>query len=316
VIIIPNQDSINEAVRILKSGKLIGLPTETVYGLAADATQDIAVARIFETKNRPSFNPLIIHGSSAEVFKRHVKWNDLANDLAKAFWPGPLTLVLPRLASSSISLLTSAGLDTIAVRVPNCSIALDLLTTFDDVLAAPSANISGRISPTEALHVDEAYPELFILDGGSSPVGLESTIVDLTGTLPILLRPGGITLEDLERVIGPIQTYFQHKIKAPGMLNSHYCPTLTLTLNVLQPRQNEAYLAFGPSPHHGEHVLNLSPTADLTEAAANLFRMLRVLDKPCYEGVSVAPIPLNGMGLAVNDRLIRAAAPREPLQTE
>ncbi len=305
-----------KAVHILKSGQLIGLPTETVYGLAADATQDMAVARIFEAKQRPSFNPLIIHGASIEAFKCHVVWNDTAEKLAKRFWPGPLTLVLPRMSSSSISLLASGGLDTLAVRIPNHPIALDLLTSFKGLLAAPSANLSGSISPTQAKHVEESFPDLFILDGGDAVIGIESTIIDLTGPCPTLLRPGGISGEEIEAVIGRIKQSSEAHIKAPGMMKSHYCITKPLKLNVLQPLEDEGYLAFGETPYEGPHVLNLSPTGDLTEAASNLFKMLRCLDQSSFKGISVAPIPLKGIGLAVNDRLARAAVPPASSQKE
>lgn len=311
-----NKETLQQAVELLKSGQLIGLPTETVYGLAADATQDIAVARIFEAKNRPTFNPLIIHGSSIESFRDHVIWNENAEKLAKRFWPGALTFVLQRMPTSSISLLASGGLDTLAVRIPNHPVALDLLSSFKGLLAAPSANLSGFISPTQAVHVEESFPSLFILDGGNATVGVESTIIDLTGPCPVLLRPGGISQEDIEAVIGPTNQSSEAHIKAPGMMKSHYCTRRSLKLNVLQPLQNEAYLAFGPTPYTGGHVLNLSQRGDLTEAASNLFKMLRLLDQPCYSGISVAPIPLTGIGLAVNDRLTRAAVPLESSQKE
>lgn len=306
----PLSDSLEKALHILQEGDLIGLPTETVYGLAADATQELAIAKIFQLKNRPTFNPLIIHGLSHESFKGHVLWNEKAEVLARAFWPGPLTLVLPRLASSSLSLLASAGLDTLAVRVPNHPLALTLLERFGKLLAAPSANPSGKTSPTQARHVDKDFPNLFILEGGDTTVGLESTIVDLTGPSPLLLRPGGISQEEIESVIGPLE--ISHgSIKAPGMMKSHYAPTLPLQLNVQEPSIGGAYLAFGPTPYKGKHVLNLSEEGNLTEAAANLFKMIRLLDCPEFGKISVAPIPLHGLGMALNDRLQRAAAPRE-----
>ncbi len=311
MIVLPTDRSFEEASCLLRKGDLIGLPTETVYGLAANATQDLAVARIFEQKKRPIFNPLIIHGPSKEAFKNHVSWNETSDILADAFWPGPLTLVLPRLTSSSVSLLASAGLDSLAVRVPHHPIALTLLKKVEIPLAAPSANPSGKVSPTQANHVEEDFPDLFILDGGDTSVGLESTILDLTTSLPRLLRPGGLSLEAIQAIIGPIDTTPQKLIKAPGMMTSHYAPTLPLRLNADEPLEGEAYLAFGPTSCKGNHILNLSERSNLTEAAANLFKMLRFLDQPDFQRISVASIPFQGLGLALNDRLYRAAAPRE-----
>jgi len=311
MIVPPTPQALEEAICLLHKGELLGLPTETVYGLAADATQDLAVAAIFEKKNRPTFNPLIIHGISIQSFKEHVLWNERAEILAQVFWPGPLTLVLPRLPSSSLSLLVSAGLDTLAVRVPHHDIALTLLKKFGKLLAAPSANSSGKISPTQASHVEEDFPDLFILDGGNTCVGLESTIVDLTEPSSLLLRPGGISQEEIESLIGPLQVPFDLSLKAPGMMKSHYAPHLPLRLNAEAPLENEAYLAFGPTSWEGDHVLNLSQKADLTEAAANLFKMMRLLDCKAFHRIAVASIPFQGLGNALNDRLQRAAAPRE-----
>lgn len=306
---LPTPEAIQDAVRLLQAGELVGLPTETVYGLAADATQDLAVAKIFEKKNRPSINPLIIHGASQECFRNHVMWNDKAQVLAEAFWPGPLTLVLPRKASSSLSLLASAGLETIAVRIPNHPVARALLEKLGKPLAAPSANRSGKMSPTSATHVEEDFPDLFILEGREAPIGLESTIVDLSNAVPTLLRPGGIPLEDIERLLGPLSAFSGTHLKAPGMMKSHYAPCLPLRLNAEFPREGEAFLAFGPCTVQGEAIANLSKTGDLREAAANFFKMLRLLDHPLYQGIAVAPLPKCGLGLALNDRLERAAAP-------
>jgi len=309
VTLLASPEQLKKALHILRKGELIGLPTETVYGLAADATQDLAVASIYDKKKRPTFNPLIIHGFSSEVFKSHVIWNEKAEALAQAFWPGPLTLVLPRLSTSSVSLLASAGLDSLAVRAPNHPIALALLKEFGNLLAAPSANPSGKVSPTQAIHVKADFPDLFVLEGGDTAVGLESTIVDLTSNLPLLLRPGGIPQEEIERVIGALGTPSQESIKAPGMMKSHYAPECPLRLNASEPLENEAYIAFGPTPYEGTHILNLSQKKDLTEAAANLFKMMRLLDQPNFQGIAVAPIPLTGLGMALNDRLQRAAVP-------
>lgn len=311
MIFLPTSDSLKKALRILHQGELIGLPTETVYGLAADATQDLAIAKIFDLKNRPIINPLIIHGPSLESFKEHVLWNEQAEILARAFWPGPLTLVLSRLSKSSTSLLASAGLDTLAIRVPSHPIAISILHAFGKLIAAPSANPSGKISPTQSNHVETDFPHLFILEGGDTSIGLESTIIDLTTPTPTLLRPGGINREAIELLIGPLDRSLQNSIKAPGMLKSHYAPLLPLRLNAYSPLEDEAFLAFGPTSYNGKHVLNLSEKADLKTAAANLFTMMRKLDHPSFYRIAVAPIPFHGLGLALNDRLQRAAAPRE-----
>lgn len=311
LIVLPTQTHLEEASCILQNAGLVGLPTETVYGLAGDATQDVALAAIFKKKNRPTFNPLIIHGYSSQLFKKHVLWNEKAEALAQAFWPGPLTLILPKLDSSSLSLLASAGLNSLAVRVPNHPVALALLQGFGGLLAAPSANPSGRISPTQARHVEEDFPNLLVLEGGEAAVGLESTIIDLTDAIPTLLRPGGLSQEKIESVIGPLTVPSGGKITAPGMMTSHYAPRLPLRLNVLEPLKGEAYLAFGPTPHKGQHTLNLSLKRDLTEAAANFFKMLRMLDSSDWQAIAAAPIPFTGLGIALNDRLARAAAPRE-----
>lgn len=308
MIVSPTPEALEEARQLLLAGGLIGLPTETVYGLAADATQDLAVAKIFEQKKRPSINPLIIHGASQEAFQDHVEWNERAQLLADTFWPGPLTLVLQRKSTSTVSLLASAGLETLAVRVPHHPVALTLLKKVGKPLAAPSANRSGKVSPTTADHVAEDFPDLFILEGGATTVGLESTILDLTSPTPLILRPGGISQEELETVIGPLQMHGGSTIKAPGMMKSHYAPHLPLRLNVLKPHTGEAFLAFGPA---AQWDLNLSETEDLREAAANLFKMLRLLDQREFKGIAVAPIPRQGLGIALNDRLQRAAAPRD-----
>jgi L-threonylcarbamoyladenylate synthase len=308
MIVSSTPEALEKALQILHAGDLIGLPTETVYGLAADATQDVAVAKIFEQKNRPSINPLIIHGATQTTFQEHVEWDERAQLLAEAFWPGPLTLVLPRKLTSSISLLASAGLETLAVRVPHHPVALDLLKKFGKPLAAPSANRSGKVSPTTAEHVAEDFSNLFILNGGATTIGLESTILDLTSATLLILRPGGISREELEAVIGPIQMHDSSTIKAPGMMKSHYAPHLPLRLDALGPQPGEAFLAFGPT---AQSDFNLSITGELREAAANLFKMLRLLDQMEFKGIAVAPIPMQGLGLALNDRLQRAAAPRD-----
>lgn len=308
---------IDEAAATIERGGLVAMPTETVYGLAADATNDKAVARIYEAKSRPQFNPLIIHVADADMARQYVDFPPLAKNLSDAFWPGPLTLVLPRRPDSNLSLLVSAGLDTVAVRAPNHPLAQSLIRFVDRPLAAPSANLSGSISPTQADHVRASLGDRvdLILDGGRCPVGLESTIVKIDGERAVLLRHGGVAREDIEHVIGA-RLEMQSggdRPEAPGMLASHYAPNTKLRMNVDKPAPDEAFLAFGASPAH-PHMLNLSQSGNLTEAAANLFAYLRALDIICAEhglkGIAAAPVPPEGLGEAINDRLARAAAPR------
>ncbi|WP_411819669.1 L-threonylcarbamoyladenylate synthase [Hyphococcus formosus] len=304
---------------IILRGGLVALPTETVYGLAADATNDRAVARIFEAKGRPQFNPLIIHVASMDMVAQHAIISPLAQKLADAFWPGPLTMVLPRRAESPVSLLVSAGLDTIAVRMPKHELARDLIKKVGRPLAAPSANRSGSISPTTADHVKTSLGDKvdFILDGGPCSIGLESTIVLVAGKSVSLLRPGGIDRTAIEKAIGkPLVAPQQADMPlAPGMLKSHYAPRVELRLNQSAPKEGEAFLGFGPTNANGPYALNLSESGDLNEAAANLFAYLRQLDALCAEhglsAIAAAPIPVTGLGEAINDRLSRAAAPRE-----
>ncbi|MDR3441188.1 L-threonylcarbamoyladenylate synthase [Telmatospirillum sp.] len=304
--------TIADAAALLSAGKLVAFPTETVYGLGGDAADDNAVAAIFAAKGRPTFNPLIVHGPGLSSFETSVVIDDRARLLASLFWPGPLTMVLPRHAKSTVSLLASAGLDSIAVRVPSHPVALALLRATSVLVAGPSANPSGRISPTTAQHVADGLADrvAMILDGGPCAVGVESTVIDLCGRRPTLLRPGGITLEALRDALGsvdiagPVQP---DGPRSPGMLSSHYAPALPVRLNARDAKPGEALLAFGP---HDGAALNLSPSADLAEAAANLFAMLRALDDARYQAIAVAPIPESGLGLAINDRLRRAAAPR------
>ncbi|EPY00537.1 putative translation factor [Magnetospirillum fulvum MGU-K5] len=307
-------DRLTEAASLLAQGGLVAFPTETVYGLGGDATSDSAVAAIFAAKGRPSFNPLISHVASVEAAAALVEFGPLAQALAARFWPGPLTLVLPRRSDSPISLLATAGLDSIAVRMPDHPIALALIRAFGRPLAAPSANRSGAVSPTTAAHVAQSLGDKvgMILDGGPCRVGVESTVLDLTGPVPLLLRPGGIALEELEAVLGTRPARPSPEAgsptapRAPGMLSSHYAPTLPVRLDASDAAPGEAVLGFGP----GDATLNLSPSGDPTEAAANLFSMLRALDRPDFTGIAVRPIPDAGLGLAINDRLRRAAAPR------
>lgn len=304
------------AARIIRDGGLVAMPTETVYGLAADAMNDKAVARIFEAKGRPQFNPLIIHVSGPDMAKRYVEIPLLAEILMKEFWPGPLTLVLPRRQKSGISLLVSAGLDTIGVRMPNHPLTQALIETVDRPLAAPSANRSGTISPTRAEHVKESLGDRvdMILDGGPCPIGVESTIVKVSGGRAILLRPGGIAREEIERALGRKLENPSDKIEAPGMMTSHYAPNAKMRLNAREQREGEAFLGFGDVSGEGPAALNLSKSGDLTEAAANLFAYLREADrlaaKHGLKTIAAAPVPMNGLGEAINDRLARAAAPR------
>ena len=309
--------AVRRAAAILRDGGLVAVPTETVYGLAADATNDTAVARIFQAKGRPRFNPLIVHVPGAETAARHVEFDARGEALAKAFWPGALTLVLPRRAGSAVSLLCSAGLDSLAVRAPDHPVAQSLLAQTGRPLAAPSANASGRISPTRAEHVAEELGSRvdLILDGGPCRVGLESTVVSLLQARPAILRPGGIPRERIEDVIGPVadapEPGGEDAPAAPGMLASHYAPALPLRLNATSVGPDEALLAFGPDPLAGAaETLNLSPRGDLTEAAANLFACLRALDRPGLRAIAAMPVPEIGLGRAINDRLRRAAAPR------
>ena len=309
------------AVHLLRAGTPVGLPTETVYGLAADATDDQAVARIFALKDRPSFNPLIVHIPNLAEAERLVEMSGTARKLAEAFWPGALTLVLPRRGDCPVSLLASAGLDTLAVRVPAHRVARDILEAFGKPLAAPSANRSGRISPTTARHVAGELPLDLVIDGGPCPVGIESTILGIDENKVTLLRPGGIGIDDLETFSDQPVHHRQTSdaINAPGQLTSHYAPRARLRLNATAVKPGEALLAFGkppPTRPAGEGpVLNLSPAGNTTEAAANLFAMLRALDDGRVASVAVMPIPDAGLGLAINDRLRRAAAPRTPSMT-
>lgn len=299
---------ITRAADLLRAGELVAFPTETVYGLGGDAQNGEAVAGIYAAKGRPSFNPLIAHVADVEAAQRYVQWNDAAEILAKAFWPGPLTLVLPLKPGHGVSSLVTAGLETLAVRVPEHPAAHALLSAFDGPVAAPSANPSGRISPTTAAHVKSGLNGRIaaILDDGPCGVGLESTIVGLAG-IPTLLRPGGLPREAIEAALGaPLQTHDPNdRLNAPGQLLSHYAPESSVRLNVTQPLGDEVLLGFGPV----ECALNLSPAGDLTEAAANLFSALHQLDET-GRPIAVSPIPEHGLGAAINDRLRRASAPR------
>jgi L-threonylcarbamoyladenylate synthase len=303
--------ALDAAAGILAAGGCVAVPTETVYGLAADACDGEAVAGVYAAKGRPSFNPLIAHCDTFERAASLVELGDTAAALARAFWPGPLTLVAPRKAGSGVSDLAAAGLATLAVRVPRSPALQSLIARLDRPLAAPSANASGQVSPSTAAHVKESLNGRIhlILDGGPCAVGVESAIVDVCADPPRLLRPGGISREALEAVCGPLAAAGA-AITAPGMLTSHYAPKAAIRLNATGAEHGEAYLAFGM---HSEmeriEIFNLSPSRDLAEAAANLFVGLRVLDA-LSNRIAVAPIPRHGLGEAINDRLARAAARR------
>jgi len=299
------KDEIKKAAAFLREGKLVAFPTETVYGLGGNALSDTAVAAIYAAKGRPEFNPLIVHVHSLAEAKKYARFNAAAEKLAKKYWPGPLTLVLPRTQDCTLSLLVSAGLDSVAIRVPAHPLAQELLHEAKLPIAAPSANRSGRISPTEAAHVREELGDkvAMILDGGACAVGIESTVVDMTGDAPVILRPGGLVIPAKAGI------HLQNdKIKSPGMLASHYAPSKPMRINATYVRTYEALLAFGADvPDGAALVENLSPTGNLQEAAANLFRMLRRLDASHAKSIAVMPIPEEGLGIAINDRLKRAA---------
>jgi L-threonylcarbamoyladenylate synthase len=313
----PDEAGLARAAELLRAGKLVAFGTETVYGLGADATNAAAVAGIFEAKGRPRFNPLICHYPSAEDAFRHVIADERARHIANTFWPGPLTLVLPRHPDCPVALLTGAGLDTLAVRVPGHQLALSLLRRVGRPVAAPSANRSGQVSPTSAQHVLDGLRGRIaaILESGTSQVGVESTVLDLTGEQPELLRPGGITEEDLTAQLGPIHRGLPHTVlRSPGLMASHYAPALPVRLDALDVAPDEALLAFGPPLPGGICQFQLSPTGSPTEAAARLFEGLRWLDAEGANrgarAIAVMPIPNGGLGTAINDRLHRAAAPR------
>lgn len=305
----PEPEGFARAAALLGAGQLVAFPTETVYGLGGDARNDMAVARIFEAKGRPRFNPLIVHVPSIEAAKLYVEWDDAADRLASAFWPGPLTLVLPLKADSGLSPLVTADLPTLAIRVPEHPVVRQLLSTFDGPVAAPSANPSGKISPTSAAHVAAGLTGRIaaILDGGACGVGLESTILGLADG-PVLLRPGGLPQEVIEAALGADIPHHQSgdPLTAPGQMTSHYAPGAPIRLNATDLRAGEMLLGFGSV----EAALNLSASGDLTEAAANLFGHLHAMDAMAPKVIAVSPIPDHGLGRAINDRLCRAAAPR------
>lgn len=314
-LVLASEEAIERAARLIRAGELVAFPTETVYGLGGDATSEAAVARIFSVKRRPRFNPLIVHVPDLVEAEALAIFDERARIAARHFWPGPLSLVLPRRADSGLSLLAGAGLDSLALRVPAHPLAQKLLRAAGRPIAAPSANRSGRVSPTTAAHVLSEFGDrvALILDDGACSVGVESTVLGLTGPVPELLRPGGVTLEQLSEFFGPIgaATPGEDAPRSPGRLPSHYAPRLPLRLDAVSAGTDEALLAFGPEAPAGfTEVLFLSRSRDLAEAAANLFAMLRRLDRPEFAGIAVMPIPEQGLGRAINDRLRRAAAPR------
>lgn len=301
-----DEAGIARAASLLRSGSLVALPTETVYGLAADATSPAAVAGIYEAKGRPAFNPLIAHVVDVRHAQTLVEWCDAAEDLAAAFWPGALTLVLPARADGPVCELARAGLPTLAVRCPDLEVARRVISLAGCPLAAPSANPSGKISATTAAHVMQGLGGRIaaVLDAGPCPVGVESTIVGLVDR-PSLLRPGGLPREAIESVLGAPLGSAGEAITAPGQLASHYAPEATMRLDVTDPRPGEVHLGFGPV----QGDISLSPSGDLREAAARLFECLHEVNA-MGRPIAVAPIPRDGLGLAINDRLARGAAPR------
>src|SRR5215472_189684 len=309
-------DRMEDAARALRTGELVAFPTETVYGLGGDATDGLAVARIFEAKGRPRFNPLIVHVPSLATARTLAAFDARAQRVAERFWPGPLSLVLPRAPRCPISLLASAGLDTLAIRMPAHPLALALLRATGRPLAAPSANRSGRVSPTSAVDVLAELGSRIaaVLDGGRCQIGIESTVLDLCSAEPTILRPGSVSREALEELLGPVARAAASSgtPRSPGMLESHYAPERPLRLEARDVHLGEALLALGPAPapEGFREVRWLSRSGDLTEAAANLFASLRAVDRPDFAGIAVMPIPDRGLGVAINDRLRRAAAPR------
>jgi L-threonylcarbamoyladenylate synthase len=314
--IVPADEAMARALALLGAGEVVAIPTETVYGLAGDATNGEAVARIFEAKGRPRFNPLIAHVCDLAMAERIGVFDPLSRKLAEAFWPGPLTLVLPLRTEAGIHPLATAGLDTIALRMPK-GFGAQLIARFGRPLSAPSANASGRISPTSATAVAASLGDRIrlVVDGGATQVGLESTIVRAVGRDLTLLRPGGTPVDVIEQVAGAKLKRGAKGIQAPGMMASHYAPNARMRLNAESVLEGEALLAFGarrvPGWRQTAAILNLSEGGDLREAASNLFAFMQELDAAGVGTIAVEPVPMEGLGEAINDRLARAAAPRE-----
>lgn len=302
---------ISQAAKALRAGELVAFPTETVYGLGADATNDLAVAKVYEAKGRPSFNPLICHVADAEAAFALGAFPALAKRLADLFWPGPMTIVVRRTAACPVSMLASAGLESLALRVPQHDVALSLLRAFKGPVVAPSANRSGGLSPTTAEHVRQSLKDSaqLVLDGGPCHIGVESTVVSFLGDTPTVLRPGGLSGDVLQEALGAQLDVRPNQARphSPGQLESHYAPRARLRLAAKRPAEHEVYLGFGLYDHG---PFNLSRSGDPVEAAANLFRMLHDIDATGASIIAVAPIPTSGLGEAINDRLRRAAAPR------
>lgn len=302
-----------QAAAIIAQGNLCAFATETVYGLGADASNSDAVLKIYETKGRPRFNPLIAHCADIKMAQSFAHFNALALGLAQEFWPGPVTFVLPARSGTGISDIVTAGLDTIAIRVPSHPMAREIISNLGRPIAAPSANPSGKLSPTTAQHVRLNFNGMVpVLDGGPCTSGVESTIIAIDGNDVIQLRAGALARSEIESFLGQAIAVAETNsaITAPGMLKSHYAPNAQIRLNVTTPLQDEAYLGFGGMKSDSEHSLNLSETANLSEAARNLFAYLACLDATGVASIAVAPIPFEGLGEAINDRLERAAAPR------
>lgn len=316
-----NQQNLKEAGKAIRRGELVAFPTETVYGLGADATNDDAVNAIYKAKGRPSHNPLIVHITTLEQAYKYGEFDDRAKKLAAKFWPGPMSLIVKRSHNCPLSPIVSAGGKTVALRMPAHPISRQLLEAANVPVAAPSANASGGISPTLPDHVKQSLGDkiFMLIDGGACLVGVESSVISVLPNEPVrILRPGSIDATQLSNILGePVKTAQISKSAdethiSPGLMSSHYAPNVKLRMNIKTPNKTEAYLAFGTN-NYGNHSLNLSPTADLNEAAQNLFAMLHTLDAHCIEHkctISVAPIPNTGIGIAINDRLTRAAAPK------
>lgn len=315
VIYSTSEQDLSDAARRIREGALIAFPTETVYGLGANACDGEALARLYAAKGRPRFNPLILHAASTDALEPYVHFSDQAIALAKRFWPGPLTIVLPQQAETPVSKLASAGLPTAAVRVPSSETARELLFHAKTPVAAPSANVSGGLSPTKPSHVLAGLNGKIdgLIEGDDCRVGVESTIIDLSSETPVLLRAGGLPKEDIEKALGQPLTHAHDSFEddkarpSPGLLNSHYAPKATLRLNATSPQNGETLLGFGTVTGAS---MNLSASSDLVEAAANLFAMLHEMDALGVDAIAVSPIPTDGLGAAINDRLNRASAPR------
>ena len=305
------KEKITKAVNFLKKGKLVAFPTETVYGLGADAENGKAISNLYNKKNRPLFNPLICHFENIETVKKQVIFSKNAKILAENFWPGPLTIILKKRKNSSIHPLVSSGLKTIACRVPSNKIALSILKQFKGILAAPSANKSSKLSPTQKNHVIKNFgKDIFVIDGGSTTFGIESTVIDLSNNKPIILRAGAIDKKIIKQLFPDLVEKSKNlkRIKSPGQLKKHYSPNIPIRINVKKVRNDEVLLNFGKNRLKSKvKELNLSKSSNLEEAAKNLFKFLHILDNKKYKGIAVAPIVKKGLGIAINDRLERAA---------